>query len=128
MFILLGSYFCAPGRPARRPGTPTEPATALRPRPGAESEGRRVGAAAPRYGGAPRRSAVPSRADGVARFLLVGVVLASACGRGAPELVRRPADPPPALLITNVGVLDVATGTLTRDRDVLVVGDRITPW
>jgi imidazolonepropionase-like amidohydrolase len=61
----------------------------------------------------------------IARFVLVAVVLASACGRGAPPLVRRPAEAPSSLLITNVGVLDVDTGTVTPGRDVLVVDGRI---
>jgi imidazolonepropionase-like amidohydrolase len=58
--------------------------------------------------------------------LLLATVLLGACGRRAPELVRRPAAVPPALLIKDVTVLDAQTGTLTANRDVLVVGDRIT--
>jgi imidazolonepropionase-like amidohydrolase len=51
--------------------------------------------------------------------------LLAACGR-SPELVRRPSTPAPALLIEDVSVLDVATGKLAPNRDVLVVGDKIT--
>jgi len=54
-------------------------------------------------------------------LLLLGM---SACGR-ARDLVRRPATVPPALLITDVSVLDVETGTLAPNRDVLLVADRI---
>lgn len=58
---------------------------------------------------------------------LVALAALAACG-GKPQqpLVRLPAAPPPALLITHVAVLDPETGTLAADRDVLVVGDRIT--
>jgi imidazolonepropionase-like amidohydrolase len=52
------------------------------------------------------------------------VCLAFGCARG-PELVRLPTAPPPALLIENVAVLDVETGSLVSGQDVLVVGDRI---
>ena len=51
--------------------------------------------------------------------------LLAACGGGAPELVRRPTTAPPALLIEDVSVMDVASGALAPNRDVLVVGDRI---
>jgi imidazolonepropionase-like amidohydrolase len=61
----------------------------------------------------------------IARLALVAAVLVGACGRGAPPLVRRPAAAPPGLVITNVGVLDVETGTVTPGRDVLVVDGRI---
>jgi imidazolonepropionase-like amidohydrolase len=56
------------------------------------------------------------------------VVLAAAlaaCGGSAPELVRRPSTAAPALLIGDVSVLEVATGALMPNRDVLVIGDRI---
>ncbi|MFQ5513331.1 MAG: amidohydrolase family protein [Myxococcota bacterium] len=48
-----------------------------------------------------------------------------ACGPPAPELVRKPAPAPEALLIRRVAVLDVETGVRALDRDVLVRGDRI---
>lgn len=57
--------------------------------------------------------------------LAVVALLGSACARRAPELVRRPDHPPPALLIENVSVLDVANGESTPGRDVLVEGGRI---
>jgi imidazolonepropionase-like amidohydrolase len=53
------------------------------------------------------------------------VALLWACGPDAPELVRAPATPPSALLIRNVGVLDVVRGAIDRGVDVLVQGDRI---
>jgi imidazolonepropionase-like amidohydrolase len=56
---------------------------------------------------------------------LVAATLLAACGH-SPELVRRPSNPPPAVLIEDVSVLDVQTGNVTPQRDVLVVGDRIT--
>src|SRR4030095_9395771 len=59
------------------------------------------------------------------RLLLALAALLAACGR-SPELVRRPSTPAPALLIEDVSVLDVATGKLAPNRDVLVVGDKIT--
>ncbi len=62
----------------------------------------------------------------VAAYAVLAAALLCACGRRAPELVRRPASPPPALLITNVAVFDAATGVVTPGRDVLAVGDRIT--
>ena len=52
------------------------------------------------------------------------VVLASGCGR-SPELVRRPSAPPPALLIEDASIVNVATGGVAPHRDVLVAGDRI---
>ncbi len=52
-------------------------------------------------------------------------LLISACGDKAPELVRLPSTPPPAVLIKNVAVLDVRTGKVTRNRDVLLAADRI---
>jgi imidazolonepropionase-like amidohydrolase len=62
----------------------------------------------------------------VIRIGCLAAVLLTACGRSAPELVRRPAAAPPALLIGDVSVLDVESGALAPHRDVLVVGDRIT--
>lgn len=59
-------------------------------------------------------------------IVVVAAVLMSACGRGAPELVRRPAAAPPAVLITDVSVFDPESGSVTPHRDVLAVGDRIT--
>ena len=61
----------------------------------------------------------------VHRLLLVALVFVTACGSHAPELVRRPAAPPPAVVFRDVSVLDVRDGSAAR-RDVLVVGDRIT--
>lgn len=56
--------------------------------------------------------------------ILVAISLAGCGGTGA-ELVRRPATVAPAVLVEDVAVLDVASGTRTPHRDVLVVGDRI---
>jgi imidazolonepropionase-like amidohydrolase len=57
---------------------------------------------------------------------VAAVLLLAACGRApSPELVRLPDVVPDAVLIRNVAVLDVDSGDLAADRDVLVVGDRI---
>jgi imidazolonepropionase-like amidohydrolase len=55
----------------------------------------------------------------------LAAALACACGKRSPELVRRPAPLPPAVLISDVAVFDTEAGALTPRRDVLVVGDRI---
>ena len=48
-----------------------------------------------------------------------------ACGSDRPQLVRRPASPPPALWLHDVAVLDVVSGARAPGRDVLVRGERI---
>ena len=58
------------------------------------------------------------------RYTAVLAALLAGCSRG-PELVRRPASPPPALLIQGVGVLDVETGSLAQGRNVLITDGRI---
>lgn len=63
----------------------------------------------------------PARARSIG---LLGVVLLSACTQ-APPLVRLPADPPSAILIGDVAVLDVESGHVEHGRDVLVKGGRI---
>jgi imidazolonepropionase-like amidohydrolase len=50
---------------------------------------------------------------------------ALACRSPRPELIQMPLRPPPALLVRDVAVLDVVSGTRTPGRDVLVRGDRI---
>ncbi len=47
------------------------------------------------------------------------------CGEKGPELVRRPSSPPPALLVRHVAILDVESGRVEPDRDLLLKGDRI---
>ena len=47
------------------------------------------------------------------------------CGGPGPALVRRVEPQPPGILINDVTILDVATGTLVPHRNVLVAGDRI---
>jgi len=60
------------------------------------------------------------------RKIVLGLfVVAFACGRPSPELVREPAHKPAAVAIRNVAVLDVTSGTRLEARDVIVVGDRI---
>src|SRR5205823_11146544 len=81
----------------------------------------------------PRRRRLAPRPDGAARRVLilrrfvpaVVLVLLAACSR-APELVRRPEHPPPALLVRDVSVLDVDAGALVPHRDVLLIGDRVS--
>jgi imidazolonepropionase-like amidohydrolase len=53
------------------------------------------------------------------------LALVAGCRSTSPELIRRPAQVPPAVLVDDVSVLDVETGTVTPGRDVLVVGERI---
>jgi imidazolonepropionase-like amidohydrolase len=48
-----------------------------------------------------------------------------ACSRPPPTLVARAESPPPALLVRDVAVLDVASGANLPGRDVLARGDRI---
>lgn len=56
-------------------------------------------------------------------LLLLALV---ACGAPRPAAeVRRPADPPAAVLVRNVSLLDVEGGALLRDRDVLLRDGRI---
>src|SRR5262245_65705883 len=59
------------------------------------------------------------------RSALCALLAASACSKPLPELVALPAAPPPAILVRDVAVLDVATGAVERGRDVLTQGDRI---
>jgi imidazolonepropionase-like amidohydrolase len=54
------------------------------------------------------------------------MALLAACGGGEPPLVSLPAERPAAMLITNVGVLDVKSGSIAGNRDVLISGDRIS--
>jgi imidazolonepropionase-like amidohydrolase len=55
---------------------------------------------------------------------LAALFLVAACG-SSPELVRRPARPPSALVFQDTSVLDVESGTRQAHRDVVVVGERI---
>jgi imidazolonepropionase-like amidohydrolase len=57
--------------------------------------------------------------------MIVATLLLSACGEKLPDLVQMPATKPSALLIKRVTVLDVETGRLSANRDVLVQGDKI---
>jgi imidazolonepropionase-like amidohydrolase len=59
------------------------------------------------------------------RRLLAALAVLTACGSHAPELVRRPAQAPDAVVFRDVSVLDVEAATTIPHRDVLVVGDRI---
>src|SRR5262245_2426189 len=59
------------------------------------------------------------------RSALCALLAASACSKPLPELVALPASPPPAILVRDVAVLDVATGAVEPGRDVLTQGDRI---
>ncbi|MGH7856398.1 MAG: amidohydrolase family protein [Candidatus Binatia bacterium] len=56
--------------------------------------------------------------------LALAMAVACACAR-PPDLVRRPAERPAALLLSNVRVVDVVVGAILEDRDVLVRGERI---
>src|SRR5215470_870517 len=56
---------------------------------------------------------------------VAAIALLAGCGR-SPELVRRPAKVPPAVLITDAAILDVESGTISPHRDILMTGDRIT--
>lgn len=56
--------------------------------------------------------------------LSAGLVL-SGCGDKLPDLVQLPAEKPAAVLIQNVGVLDVERGSIAANRDVLIQGDKI---
>lgn len=60
-------------------------------------------------------------------WLRIAVLLLVACAgcTRTHDLVRRPDVPPSAVLIEDVSVLDVATGTATAHRDVLVEDGRI---
>jgi imidazolonepropionase-like amidohydrolase len=53
------------------------------------------------------------------------LVLVSACGRKAPDLAWWPEQKPSAVVIRNVAVLDVQTGTVTPGQDVLLAEGRI---
>ena len=60
------------------------------------------------------------------RVVVAAVVAALVgCGARGPDLVRRVSPQPPGILINDVTILDVATGTLVPHRNVLVAGDRI---
>jgi imidazolonepropionase-like amidohydrolase len=56
---------------------------------------------------------------------LLAAALLAGCGEKLPDLVQLPASKPAALHIKGVSVLDVESGTLTANRDVIVIGDRI---
>ncbi|MGH7855975.1 MAG: amidohydrolase family protein, partial [Candidatus Binatia bacterium] len=58
-------------------------------------------------------------------LLAIPLLLSWGCAPGGPEFVRRPAEPPGAVLIRGASVLDVATGDVSPPRDVLVRGERI---
>ncbi|TFH19435.1 MAG: hypothetical protein E4H03_13885 [Myxococcales bacterium] len=58
--------------------------------------------------------------------LVLLLVFAIGCGGSSPQLVRRPERPADALLIRNVGVLDVEAGVIVPARDVLVRDGRIS--
>jgi imidazolonepropionase-like amidohydrolase len=63
----------------------------------------------------------------VPRAALVAAALLAlvACSRPRADLVTLAESPPPALLVRDVAVLDVATGAVAPGRDVLARGDRI---
>lgn len=60
--------------------------------------------------------------------ILVAVLAlaASACSKPSPQLVRLPDQPPAAVVIEDVAVLDTESGSVTPHRDVVVAGGRIT--
>lgn len=66
------------------------------------------------------------------RFAMLGLgslvitLFLGACGKPPVALVSLPAVKPSAVLIKSVNVLDVESGTITANRDVLLTGDRIT--
>ena len=63
----------------------------------------------------------PTRRLGIALLCLGSL----ACFEKGPELVRRPGSPPAALLVRHVAILDVESGRIEPDRDLLLKGDRI---
>jgi imidazolonepropionase-like amidohydrolase len=65
---------------------------------------------------------MPVARDALAAAVLLALV---ACAEPRADLVALPESPPPALLVRDVAVLDVATGALAPGRDVLLRGDRI---
>jgi imidazolonepropionase-like amidohydrolase len=72
--------------------------------------------------------ALPRAALAAAALLVLGaaaLLVLGACTQPRADLVARPESPPPALLVRDVAVLDVATGALAPGRDVLTRGDRI---
>ena len=56
---------------------------------------------------------------------IAAALLLAACGQPEPDLVRLPASRPAAVLIKDVGVLDVESGAIAAHRDVLLAGGRI---
>ncbi len=58
-------------------------------------------------------------------LFVVATLWVCACAEPGHDLVRLPDDPPAALLIRNVALLDVESGERARQRDVLARGDRI---
>ncbi len=56
--------------------------------------------------------------------ILLALLVLSAC-RSAREIVRLPDDPPSAVLVADVSVLDVESGSLSSHRDVLIRDGRI---
>lgn len=58
-------------------------------------------------------------------ILMLGGWLLAGCDQSPPDLVQMPDAVPAAVLITDVGVLDVDSGAITANRDVLVIGERI---
>jgi imidazolonepropionase-like amidohydrolase len=63
------------------------------------------------------------RTGSAAAIAIVAVLVG--CGGPGPALVRRVDPQPPGILINDVTILDVASGTLVPHRNVLVAGDRI---
>jgi imidazolonepropionase-like amidohydrolase len=62
----------------------------------------------------------------VRRVLVASLVLLGGCAEPRPSVdVRLPADPPAALIVRDVAVLDVAGGVLLPARDVLLADGRI---
>lgn len=64
-------------------------------------------------------------ATAMALAVIAATLLVSACGDQGPELVQPPSVKPSAVLIKNVAVLNVESGAVTSNRDVLLAGDRI---
>ncbi len=56
----------------------------------------------------------------------ISIALLTACGKKEADLVRLPASKPAAVLIKDVAVLDVETGSIAPHRDVLLADGRIS--